>query len=34
MNDMVKAYYNGIKENFKGGVSKDIQKVYATDQYV
>lgn len=34
MNDMVKTYYKGIKEHFKGGVSKEIQKVYATDQYV
>ncbi len=34
MNDMVKTYYKGIKDNFKGGVSKDIQKVFATDQYV
>jgi len=34
MNDMVKTYYQGIKDHFKGGVSKEIQKVYATDQYV
>jgi transitional endoplasmic reticulum ATPase len=34
MNDMVKSYYQGIKDHFKGGVSKEIQKVFATDQYV
>ncbi|HTX43741.1 MAG TPA: AAA family ATPase, partial [Methanocella sp.] len=34
MNDMVKTYYQGIREHFKGGVSKEIQKAYVTDQYV
>src|SRR5271157_455925 len=34
MNDMVKSYYKNIKENFKGGTPKEIQKVFATDQYV
>jgi len=34
MNDMVKGYYQGIRDHFKGGVSKEIQKVFATDQYV
>ncbi|WP_174589789.1 CDC48 family AAA ATPase [Methanocella conradii] len=34
MNDMVKSYYQGIRDHFKGGISKDIQKVYTTDQYV
>ncbi len=34
MNDMVKGYYQSIRDHFKGGVSKEIQKVYATEQYV
>ena len=34
MNDLVKTYYQGIREHFKGGVSKEIQKAYVTDQYV
>lgn len=34
MNDMVKGYYQGIRDHFKGGISKEIQKVYTTDQYV
>jgi transitional endoplasmic reticulum ATPase len=34
MNDMVSGYYKNIRDHFKGGTSKDIQKAYLTPEYV
>ncbi len=34
MNDMISAYYKGIKEHFKGGTAKEIQKAYPINEYV
>ncbi|HMK46521.1 MAG TPA: CDC48 family AAA ATPase [Methanocella sp.] len=34
MNDMVTAYYKSIRDHFKGGTSKEIQKAFPTYEYV
>ena len=34
MNDMVKNYYNNIREHFKGGTPKEVQKTYGISEYV
>jgi AAA family ATPase, CDC48 subfamily len=34
MNDMVTNYYRSIKEHFKGGTPKNVQKIFATPEYM
>jgi transitional endoplasmic reticulum ATPase len=34
MNDMVTNYYRAIKEHFKGGTPKDVQKTFVTPEYL
>jgi transitional endoplasmic reticulum ATPase len=34
MNEMVTNYYKNIKDHFKGGTPKEVQKAYPTNEYV
>ncbi len=34
MNEMVTSYYKNIKDHFKGGTPKEVQKAYPTNEYV